>query len=207
MRFGIGLENRNRAGDLRHLAPSMSEQPYRFAWPIIDPIERLRGPMRPVRLKDMPERLLRAVQANPIVTTQTIILKHDDSDQRRAYKAPLPPTRQTKCTTPPRWDRLAPWPCNQAAESSPAWPPWRDTFKEIPSSCALTAAAPTERPSCAALFAHGSFCAMFFNFAMSSAVQRRNVGLGMFLAPKGVTSKMSKCRAFQKVPHRQHDQS
>ena len=51
-------------------------------------------------------------------------------------------------------------------------PPWRGTFKEIPSSCAFTAVAPTERPSCAARFAQGSFCAMFFNLAMSSAVQR-----------------------------------
>ena len=43
----------------------------------------------------------------------------------------------------------------------------------------LHAVAPTERPSCAATFARGSLCAMFFNFAMSSAVQRRNVGLGI----------------------------
>jgi hypothetical protein len=42
---------------------------------------------------------------------------------------------------------------------------------------------PTDRPSCAATFAHGSFCAIFFNFAMSSAVQRRNVGWGIFVSP------------------------
>ena len=55
-----------------------------------------------------------------------------------------------------------------------------------------------ERPSCAATFARGSLCAKFFNFAMSSAVQRRNVGLGS----SQHHIKKSKCCGLREVPGR-----
>jgi hypothetical protein len=54
----------------------MNEQRYRFAWPIFDPVERLRGGMPSVRLKDMPQGLLRTVQGDAIVIAQAIVLKH-----------------------------------------------------------------------------------------------------------------------------------
>jgi hypothetical protein len=52
----------------------MNEQRYRVAWPIVDPIERLRGRLPSVRLNQMPHGLLRAVQGDAIV--QAIVLKH-----------------------------------------------------------------------------------------------------------------------------------
>jgi hypothetical protein len=55
---------------------SMNEQRHRFAWPIVDPVERLRGRVPRVRLKDMPQSLPRTVQGNPIVIAQAIVLKH-----------------------------------------------------------------------------------------------------------------------------------
>ena len=89
-------------------------------------------------------------------------------------------------------------PVQSVVDSPPARPPWRRTFNEIPSWSAFTAVAPTERPNCAATFADGSFCAIFFNIAMSSAVQRRNVGLGIGSSQRHI--KMSKCCGLGKVP-------
>jgi hypothetical protein len=54
----------------------MNEQRHRFAWPIIDPIERLRGRLPSVRLNHIPQGLLRAVQGDAIVIVQAIVLKH-----------------------------------------------------------------------------------------------------------------------------------
>jgi|HubBroStandDraft_3_1064219.scaffolds.fasta_scaffold225019_1 hypothetical protein len=54
----------------------MNKQRRRFAWPIIDPIERLRGRVPSVRLKDVPQGLLRTMQGNAIVIAQTVVLKY-----------------------------------------------------------------------------------------------------------------------------------
>jgi hypothetical protein len=54
----------------------MDEKRARFAWPVVDPVERLRGRVPDVRLKDMPQGLLCTLQGDAIVIVQPIILHH-----------------------------------------------------------------------------------------------------------------------------------